>query len=504
MADNILSRVKRILWAACFLSLPVTNFPYFPPGFGGKVSVRPLLIYPLILLIILVTIPAMFKRRLPSIWLPFLVFIVLAVFSSTLPVINGFVSEIKEVSVFSRTVRTVITLGLGAAIYLTVSIYPRDEENLSFALKWLYIGMAVALLWGTLQVLYTQDLIPGWYKIMRKAQKHISINRGDVNRIIGMTQEPSWFADQISALWLPWLFPAVLLNTTVFRKRWGWLTLEKLFFVWLLSVLVFTLSRGGLVVAAAVIGAGVVFFRGKGTINIPKSLSGFPRKVYNLWLKIPGVVRLILVGGVLAAGAAGVIYFVSLQSSYISRMWEYWIKPSGKVAVIGSKSLSGYFRYVGFGPRFINWETAYLIFKNRPLFGVGLGNYTFHFLENLPAVSIGYEPEILSRLVPGNLRVITPKNYLARLLAETGFLGTAAFLTFLMVLTLGGLYLWLAEERVIKFWGAGALLGIFAFLVDTFSYDSFAIPNPWIVFGLITAAVRVYHQPDQRTEITSE
>jgi hypothetical protein len=45
---------------------------------------------------------------------------------------------------------------------------------------------------------------------------------------------------------------------------------------------------------------------------------------------------------------------------------------------------------------------------------------------------------------------------------------------------------------------------MFAFLVDTFSYDSFAIPNPWIVFGLITAAVRVYHQTDQRTEMQSE
>ena len=173
-------------------------------------------------------------------------------------------------------------------------------------------------------------------------------------------------------------------------------------------------------------------------------------------------------------------------------MWEYWIGNTSEIQAIGSKSLSGYIRYIGFGPRFIYWEAAYNIFSKFPLFGVGLGNYTFHFQDMLPAVQVGYMPELLRALVPDYSRVITAKNYFARLLAETGLLGTAAFITFLIVLAGSGLYLWYSKNRDENYWGAGALMGLIAFLVDTFSYDSLAIPNPWIIFGLTTAAFAVF------------
>ena len=109
-----------------------------------------------------------------------------------------------------------------------------------------------------------------------------------------------------------------------------------------------------------------------------------------------------------------------------------------------------------------------------------------------PAVQVGYEPELLSRLVPGGARLVTAKNFLARLLAETGIIGTAAFVSYLVSLVGGGLYLWMSKVPKEKFWGAGALLAIIAFLVDSFSYDSLAIPNPWVSFGIITAAIAVH------------
>jgi hypothetical protein len=55
-----------------------------------------------------------------------------------------------------------------------------------------------------------------------------------------------------------------------------------------------------------------------------------------------------------------------------------------------------------------------------------------------------------------------------------------------------------------KYWGAGALLAVIAFLVDSFSYDSLAIPNPWVVFGLITAAFTVYSKQNSRLESQTE
>ncbi len=103
-------------------------------------------------------------------------------------------------------------------------------------------------------------------------------------------------------------------------------------------------------------------------------------------------------------------------------------------------------------------------------------------------------PEILTRLVPGTFRIVTAKNFFARLLAETGIFGTAAFLSFLFSLGGAGLYLWLSKIPEERFWGAGSLLVIIGFLVGSFSFDSLAIPNPWVGFGLITAGITVYTQ----------
>ena len=174
MIKEYLPKIKKILWAGLLVSLPVTNFPYFPAGLGGtRVSVRPLLLYPLVLLIVIL-LPALWKRKLPRAWLPFLVFIILALISSSIPILQGTASEISEISVASRIARTVVTLLLAAAIYMVVSIMPLNEEDLQFTLKWLYIGLIISLIWGTLQVLYVLDIIPNWYKIMRKMQKYIS------------------------------------------------------------------------------------------------------------------------------------------------------------------------------------------------------------------------------------------------------------------------------------------------------------------------------------------
>ena len=55
-----------------------------------------------------------------------------------------------------------------------------------------------------------------------------------------------------------------------------------------------------------------------------------------------------------------------------------------------------------------------------------------------------------------------------------------------------GVYLWKSRKPEERFWGTASLIGIVAFLGDTFSFDSFAIPNPWVMFGLITAAFSVF------------
>ncbi len=521
------STARKIVWAAFLVSLPVSSFPYFPSSLGGgDASVRPLLVYPLLILVLAVTFPALWKKPLPRVWLPFFAFVTLAVISSLLPFLRGTISHLSEISIAPRIIRSLITLALAGAIYLTVSLMPNNKDALGFTLRWLFVGLGVTLFWGSLQIIYVLDIIPNWFQIMQRMQEHISTTRLLPTRISGMAFEPSWFADQLTALWLPWILGAILTNYTAFKWRWRWLTVEKILFVWMGGVLLFTLSRSGLGVAAAVIGVGVLFFRrepvrdqetpkvssqklearppkfavqklprsktrsqpARNIEMIPPKRRKWTGKIQEVFTNLPGLLkRVVVAGGILVI--VGLLFFaVGKQNSYITRMWEF-------APFMGGDDLQSYFRYIGFGPRFVYWETAYRVFDQYPLFGVGLGNFTFHFADMMPSVQVGYMPELLKRLVPTTTRVITSKNFFAHLLAETGFIGTAVFVTFLVMLAGGAFYLWRSDEKEERYWGTASLIGLVAFVIDTFSYDSFAVPNPWIVFGLITAATKILVRP---------
>lgn len=504
-ANTILAGSRKVLWAIFLLSLPITNFRYFPGSFGGtKVQVRPLLIIPMMGLLLL-TLPGLWKKKLPRMFQPLMVFFLIALVSSTLPLISGYSSQLGEVTLFSRFSRTMITLLMGLAIYVIVSLTPENEADLDFTLKWLYAGLIMAIFWGSLQMIFVLDLIPGWYTFMSQIQSHITINVGTSDRIMGLTLEPSWFADQLSALWLPWVLPAALQNRTVYKKRWGWLTVEKVLLVWMLAILVFTLSRAGLAVAAVVLVCGFVFFRSRRDLkDWDAGQYGWWGRLVKMYHRIPRSIRVAVFSliGIFVVGS--LVYYVGKDNKYINRMWRYWVHYSALADTVGTRSLGGFFRYIGFGPRFVYWETAYRIFQTQPFFGVGLGNYSFHFLDSLPSVQVGFVPEILTRIVPDHVRVTTAKNYFARLLAETGFLGIGTFFTFLSTLLFGGYYLWKSEDRNQKFWGAGGLLAVVAFLVDSFSYDSLAIPNPWVVFGLITAAYSIFAKKKTQRRVKAE
>jgi hypothetical protein len=59
------------------------------------------------------------------------------------------------------------------------------------------------------------------------------------------------------------------------------------------------------------------------------------------------------------------------------------------------------------------------------------------------------------------------------------------------------LYLRLGTDLGARFWGTAGLLGVIAFFVAAVSFDSFAIPNMWVVFGLGTAASWVFSKEAQ-------
>ena len=467
------SFLPKAAWALFFLFLPVTSFPYFPPAIGGSALVRPLSLYPLIILLLLVTIPYLFKKPIYPTILSLLPFIAVVLLSSLVAYLQN-VQPTLGVTVIERSLRAFITLAVGAGIYLTVSLVPRSLDDLKASLRWMYAGFFLAFIWGTLQAAYVVNFYKPFYRWMNRIQAHISIRRLFTTRVSGMTYEPNWFAEQITFLLMPWLLASVLTGYSAFRWRWRWLTVEWVLLGWSLFVLVFTFSRSGLIVLGALAFVSLLILR-----PLP-SVTRIGRTI-----RISGGVRRLLEGILVVVVLAGFVFIAGQTNEFFARIWNYWSDKK-------NTSMMGYFEYLGFGARFSYSETAYNVFKDNPIAGVGLGNFAFYFEEYLPDQPIAALPEVLRLVTPegSRSRLVTPKNFYFRILSETGVLGLGAFLVFLVAILGCAIFLWLSPSRhgKAKFWGTAGILGVLSFVFAAMTFDSFAIPNMWVVFGMVTAS----------------
>ena len=240
-------KTKRIVWALFFLTLPVTSFPFFPSDLGGKTLVQPLVIYPLVVLLVLVTIPRMFSRPLPKTFLPILAFVVIAIISSFAAFASG-IEPLLGVTMESRFIRNLATLGLGMAIYITTTLLPEDWDDMKFSLRWLYAGFVIALLWGTFQAIYIVHYSPSYFNLLEELQSFVSTRKLFPTRISGLTYEPKWFAEQIVFLLSPWLLGAILSRRSIFKWHYKWISVEAILLAWATFVLIFTYSRSGFLI----------------------------------------------------------------------------------------------------------------------------------------------------------------------------------------------------------------------------------------------------------------
>jgi O-antigen ligase len=468
--DPFTRRAASIAWIVFLVCLPVTSFPFFPSNLGGGTLVRPFAVYPLLFLLVFATLPRLIRGVSPRTLLSFVPFLLAAVASILLASLRG-IESAQGVSALARMTRALLTLSLGSAFYFTVVLYPRNSKDLDASLRWLYLGLILALIWGTLQAVYVVHYSSPYFHWMNQLQHLVSIRKLFPKRVSGLTYEPNWFAEQISFLYLPWLFAAVLRRKTVFPFRWHFVSIESLLLLWSGIILFFTYSRSGLIILLLFIFISILLF-----------LPGSKKKTDRMQSHpLHENARRFGVAGLIVLGLIVVIFAIGQRNHYFSRIWNYWVKDV---------KTTNYFEYIAFGQRFVYWETAYHIFSQYPIFGVGLGNYAFYFVDSLPERAFNTIPEILRNVTYSQAsgRLVTSKNLFTRLLAETGIVGMATFLAFIVVVCGCTLYLWLSPDNEHKFWGLAGMLGLIAFTLSAFSNDSFSVPNMWIVFGLITAA----------------
>ncbi len=466
---TIFSWIENIAWAAFWLCLPITSFRYFPAGLGGGTLVRPLSLYPLIILLIIGVLPALFRRSIPKTLLTLLPFVVALLISAAYSTLLG-IEPVLGISVTDRLLRALITLAIGVSFYVTVVILSDQRDRFYSALRWMMIGFAMAFVWGSLQVVNILHFIPAYFTKLNQIQLFFSIRKLFPTRISGMTYEPNWFGEQISILVLPWLVAAVSTGQSLFRWRWRKVTVEWFFLLWALIMIGFTFSRAAYINVIAIGLVAVLLFRK------PAKPSNGHRSGWLFFRRIAEIVV------VLAAFVAGG-YIIGRHNAFFSRIWGYWLE--GK-----ETSLADYFQYLGFGARFTYVTTAFNTYQDYPILGVGPGNYAFFFEKMLPDQPLASIPELLRIISPeeGRNRLITPKNLYLRILAEGGLVGLATFLAFLAAVIGCGLFLWFSKDKEENFWGGAALLGIVALVLGAFSFDSFALPNMWVLTGLITSA----------------
>ncbi len=467
----------KFFWAVFLLTLPVTSFPFFPGIVGGNASVRPLAVYPMIVLILILVIPRLFRQPLPQTFLPLLAFIAVGLASAAFALTQN-TGELRDVSPLARAVRGLATLGIGAAFYFTVAMVPETWEDLRSSLRWLYAGFGIALFWGSIQIVYVIKHVPVFYAYLNQIQRWISSRKLIPKRVTGLTYEPKWFGEQIVFLLMPWLIASVMTGSTIFRWRWRAVTIELLLLIWAAVVLIFTYSRTGIFIFLLFIIVGFIAARWRAG----RSLAAAEGKTHPWWrFQIRQVVYLVLILVV----AAGILYAAGSQNNYFARLWTFFSSQE--------EGGTDYFEYIAFKQRFAYAITAFRVYEAYPLLGVGLGNYAFYFDEMLPNQPWNRQPDILRQIthVEGRDKLITPKNLYMKILSEMGLIGLVTFLAFVAALIGCAVYLWLAIEDQARRFGLAALLALMAFFFIGFSFDSLAIPNMWVVFGLITAASRI-------------
>ncbi len=244
-----LQQVERFLWAAVLVALPVTSFRYLP-FMGSDAQVRPLSLIPAVPLLLALALHCVRERRL-ILWSksfqPLLVFILVAVVASAAGFFFAPVNLYSN-TYASRVLRAWVSLGVGLVFLVTPMCMNWDEQDLKFTIKWSYVGLIAEMAWSLVQVIW----IYGIHHVALLDQIQKSVMMAGLppnNRISGLALEPSWLAAQVMTIYLPWAFAALLKNYTWgSRRRSMVIILTSCVFL-----LVFTFSRGGILIAIATI-----------------------------------------------------------------------------------------------------------------------------------------------------------------------------------------------------------------------------------------------------------
>src|SRR5215211_3133297 len=370
--------ISRFLWGAALFTLPITSFRYFP-FLGDSTYVRPLSLYPIAFLLLLLILQLLQKKESfprAETLTPLLAFVLLALAATGLGLLLDPL-PMRGYEYLGRVIRAWSTIVIGLSFFLAAVWMNRSDEDLRFTIKWLLAGFVMDLLWSAVQALafYTPLLkkvtVTHWQRSfsMRELVK--------TNRISGMAYEPAWLAGQIATVYLPWLFASFLTRLRVTRFKW----FETILLGFTLLLLLATFSRGGLL-ETAFASIFTLLVAGRNEIHAAWKwfVSGFRHR--GQWLLRIGILA------VAFAALLGAGLFLG-QKDYIARLFSS--RPDNLEEFIIQNSA---------GARTAQSFGALGAYKQSPVAGVGLGASGFYILNHLPDWGMTTVPEIARLLSP--------------------------------------------------------------------------------------------------------
>jgi O-antigen ligase len=491
-------KTVELLWLALLVVIPVTSFPPLVSLAGGT-PVAPLALLPLGGLMAVWLVPALVRgRKLPALIMPLLVFVGLA-FLSAAVALGQRILPLHGVSVIGREARALLTLAIAVGFYLCAALLPAEQGRIRPALRAIYIGAIAMLLWSTVQAAVVMTGGTDVPQAFVDLHRLISPRDPVPDRLSGLAFEPSWLGDQLVTFYLPLFLAAVVTQTSAWSSsRRGW-WVEAVLSAWGLIVLALTRSRISYVSFALVLGVlGMVGVWNAAAWLQRRRAGTVPASLHNAG---PGM-RVVMVLAFLILCVGGLYGAARVYSRVDPRMVRLFhtldLLPEVQ-AHYPNEVLYELANRVAFAERLAYWEAGFRTFSAHPVLGVGFGNSGFFMQANLPGYA--FRLTEIRDLISGEFAGLpNPKNLWIRLLAETGLLGFAAFVTWWIALGAGALLLWRRGNALERLIGCAGLLGWIAGLGEGFSLDTFALPHTWILLGLVTHALTRPLRPTPGTD----
>lgn len=467
------------LWFLLFFLLPLTSFPLVSTAAGSS-SVAPASGAAALVLAMVWFFPYVARRgRLPFQSLPLLGFVAAAGVSSALAFFIVMPS-FRDFTIFRSEIKALITLLVGVLFFLLVSAWAVDERKLRFALGCLNISGLIVIGWSFAQAYFwkTQGHYPQW---MWDIQEMFTVGRLYEFRVTGLALEPSWLAHQLNMLYLPFWLAATIQGESAHPHRLWKFSLENFLLAGGLAVLYLSLSRVGLLAFLSMAAFYILVLNLRLIGWVQKRIAGQDQGDSLAGRFRRGAIGLGLMLALLAFYATlllGIGYVLSNVDYRMARLFD--------IAIIKEASFIKYANQLVIAERLVFWQAGWGIFTHHPLFGVGLGNAGFFFVDQLSPYAWALTEVRLAMYHLGALPNI--KSLWVRLLAETGLVGFGLFLGWGYGLWLSGRYLRESASRFQRMFGWAGSFVLIGLLIEGFSVDSFALPYFWVSLGLMVGA----------------